>query len=45
MSGEDEFEGARLDYAGTMTYGDYLQLDALLDTLGGNDVDDDRAAA
>ena len=31
MSGEDGFEGARLDYAGTMTYGDYLQLDALLD--------------
>ncbi|MEZ5657619.1 MAG: tryptophan 2,3-dioxygenase [Burkholderiaceae bacterium] len=27
----DRFEDARLDYSGTMTYGDYLQLDRLLD--------------
>ncbi|HZH07506.1 MAG TPA: tryptophan 2,3-dioxygenase family protein, partial [Lautropia sp.] len=31
MSGEDPgFEGARLDLAGAMTYGDYLQLDTIL---------------
>ena len=27
---EETFEGARLDYSNTMTYGDYLQLDAIL---------------
>lgn len=27
---EETFEGARLDYSNTMTYGDYLQLDSIL---------------
>ncbi len=27
---EERYEGARLDYAGTMTYGDYLRLDDVL---------------
>jgi tryptophan 2,3-dioxygenase len=30
MSADEKFEGARLDYAGTMTYGDYLHLDSIL---------------
>ncbi len=29
------FEGARLDYAGTMTYGDYLHLDEVLGAVHG----------
>ncbi|HRA79741.1 MAG TPA: tryptophan 2,3-dioxygenase, partial [Burkholderiaceae bacterium] len=28
---DDRFEGAKLDYRDTMTYGDYLCLDAVLD--------------
>ena len=31
MSDPGNFEGGRLDYAGTMTYGDYLHLDTILD--------------
>ena len=30
---DERFEGARLDYRDTMTYGDYLCLDAVLDAV------------